>query len=415
MLGFREVNRPPSFAIGAANVDSKSMELREKKFPINLQKTWSDYFSVYDTERFRKMWKLAEPELYQEYSKLMLTNAIANFLFKGLDDAIFGPGYHFEGDKNAIAKAKLMWRQHKIEPKLERAVGHAIIYGNGYLHRTGSGDNLEIQDLHGATVFFYQDGKMYQDAYKTPAQRQKTNLNADDVVHFKLLDLGSSYYGISLFRPNLPLIWGLFDAAGDILQAIKRAAYAPVVAYLDLESVPNDTEKENTIREFSDMLHSIVSASTNYVLDNRHRVEMLSAGGGRGSGLNLPVIDLISPLMSIIMLNFNIATSVYGAEGGVEPEVQDLFVSRGLKRLKNKIKYLIDTELLPMLLGDDADVEFVWNLSDSEYRFRARLLLEMYSGGAISREFFQDELDIEDEGQNFIPVPGRIGGGLPGE
>jgi hypothetical protein len=401
----------PSFALGAAIDEDKRAALKNKKFPKNLSRTWGDYFSVYDTERFRRMWELAESELYGEYTKIVLTNPMGNFVLKGLDDAIFGPGYHFEGDEAAVKKLKAFWRENKMTNKLEKVVLHTATYGNGYFFiDEGEGGQPDFLDLHGASVFFREDGTMYQEV-KQQELGKTIELNPNKIIHFKFFDLGNTYYGMSLFRPNLPFVWGIFDATGDILQAIKRAAYAPVVAYLDLDSIPSKTEKDNAIKDFGDMLHSVVSASTNYVVDKKHELNMLSAGGGQGSGLNLPVNDLLSPILSILLLNFNISSAVFGNTKGIDPELQDLFTRRGIHRLKGKLKETIDNDIIPLIVGD-ADVQIVWDLSDSEMRFNIRMLLDAYTAGVVSREFVLDEMNWVDDGKVFNPQPGKLGGGL---
>jgi len=372
----------------------------------------SDIYSPYDLNRAKLIWRGEEVDYYTAYLKEYKRNPFMVFVIEGLLNSIFKDGYRFEGEgENEVEE---FWFRDRLDDKLRTIVRHMIWCGNGYMELYKKQDILESTAyINGFTVHFdkykTRDGKdsvkMVQKTINSPPRE----LDPENVIHFKMNELGDSFYGMSLIRPNFFFLMALRDTMGDIPAAVKRIAYAPMVAYLDLEGVKDDATKQNIIRDYGDKLHAVISATSNYVLDKRHKLEIID-----GNAQNLNTRQIMEPLFEIIFLNFNIPLTVLRQNQTKSGSLYDTDFSRnGIKSIQSYIANKINYELIPHITKKP--VKFKWEEPFTEKWNRSRMLLQLYGAGVISREYLLQTLDIDDKGTTFIQ-PGtnikRFGGGI---
>jgi len=374
----------------------------------------SDIYSAYDLQRAKNVWKGEESDYFGAYLKEYQRNAFMVFCIETPLSMIFREGYHFEGP--GAEEARSFWAQEKLDEKLRIAVRHMLWCGNGYLSRRMQGDKLVGADyINGFTVFFEEkkmkSGKIKVEMFQRTKHENKIPLKQDNIIHLKALNLGHSYYGMSLVRPNLYFLMALRDTMGDIPAAVKRVAYAPMVAYLDLEGFKDQEEKKKIIKDYGDKLHAVISATTNYVMDKKHQLQLAD-----GAAQNLDSMQVMTPLLSIVFLNFSIPLGTFLQSDANKNilEAQLDFAWNGIKMLQDNIAAKINAELLPLVTNKE--VKLVWDDNNFIKWNKFRLLYHLYNAGAISREYLLDNLNIEDKGNTFIEVaqPRRTlpGGGI---
>src|SRR3990167_9556330 len=210
-------------------------------------KTKLGEFSPYDFETRRAMWELREDELYNDYRKIWHQNGYGYLCVEYLLAQLLGSGYHFEGE-GAEAVQEFFF-EDDTRPKLEMALRDAIMIGNGFLDlRVGNitGRLKEVAPIDGTSVRMYYDPKgnfIYeQDPKRLLFARPVKKLDPKRLLHLYLKRLPEEPYGMSLYRPNLHFLRALEDTAGDIPAALKRIAYSPLVASLDLDSYATDAD-----------------------------------------------------------------------------------------------------------------------------------------------------------------------------
>lgn len=366
-------------------------------------------FDPYDFISRRAYWRYNEYEFYQDYRKMYLQNPWAYMLITYLHGEIFGDGYHFEGDESAIKEVEEFWDEDGTDEKLQQAYLQAVVLGNGFLNLKTKmrGKKLSGTELlDGEFVRITNEkGKLeyWVDSAWLLDQSKNMKLREKNIAHFYVRKWPNTPYGMSIMRPNLHLLLSLEDVSGDIAAAIKRMAYSPMVAKLDLENYENDTEKDAAAEAFAKMIHKKQSAIQNYVIDARHDLGIVGTlGGAGGAGAQLlRVTDLIKPLIAVALINFGMPLGYFlqtGANKAIVRE-QKLGVRKFLESARFSIMRNVNHKMIPLLTDGDCKIVFDETI-DENIRLRKVMLLE-YQIGLISKEFFLDMANIDDDGKDF--------------
>ena len=375
-------------------------------------------FEVYDYDVFRNLHKKIEPQLYRLYKKEWTSNPFVSLLVEFILNEIFGDGFHFEGP--GAEDVENFFKLNKTRKTLKLALRETIVYGNGFLGLTILNQQLTkltVVPAISVTITLDEDGAREYSQVQTrvvdgqPAQTDKP-LNKSNLIHFTIKELSDLPYGISLLRPNLHFLRSLLDVGGDIPAAIKRVAYSPTVALLDLEGYATDEEKETVVENYAKKLNKVASATSNYAIDKRHDLRLLNQGAAGAQQLN--VVQLIEPILAVVLLNMGMPIGFFlqAASNRAVLREQREGIQRFIAELKSDIALEIESELVPRITGEEAHV--VWELALSDQIRLGRALATYYRLGLISRQFFLDAMNIEDEGKDFFPVGPGGGGGDAG-
>ena len=368
-------------------------------------------FSPYDFETRYALWEQWEDALFQDYERLHKENPFAYLASEYLLNEVFGNGFHFEGP--GAQDAEDFFYTDDTRSKLLISTRQAIILGNGYLDLglgtvTGKLKSTEVIDA--STIRLNYDplgtGKVLYTQIPLYSKRlaplnKPILLNSARLLHQRIKVLPNSPYGMSLFRPNLWFLRGLEDICGDIPAAMKRIAYAPLVAKLDFSDIPTSAERDTMRANFEAVLHKVISASTNFVIDKKHDLDLAGSGGGAGARL-LPVVQLIEPLIAVVLFNFGIPLGMLlqsGANRSILRE-QSEGVQRFIGHIRQSIKRDIELRVIPSITSSKANL--VWDEGFSDWIRRSIALTRLYEWGIVSREFLVNKLDIEDDGKTFF-------------
>ncbi len=368
-------------------------------------------FDPYDREILRKLHKYDEPQLYTLYKKEWLTNPFVSLLTEFILNEVFGDGFHFEGE--GAEDVETFFKQDKTRKKLKASVREAVLYGNGFLSMDIEGDELRrTKTIPASTISITMDENGDRNYTQTLQSRDKNailitdtfRVNAEFLTHFMIKELSDVPYGISLLRPNMHFLRALNDVGIDIPAAIKRAAYSPIVAELDLEAFQDDAAKKAAVEEYTKKLNQIVSATTNYAIDARHRLRLLSEGGAGAQQLR--VTQLIEPILAVVLLNMGMPIGFFmqAASNRAVLREQREGIQRFISEIKFDIALEVEQEIIPRIT--DKETVLVWTVAFSDWVRKARTLSTMYQLGILSREYVLDSLDIIDEGEQFIMEPG---------
>lgn len=374
---------------------------------------WDDY-DVYDyTERLSHYDKEAY-DFYDEANKQWKTNPYAMMVIEWLINEIYGSGIHFEGP--GVKECETFFRDDKTIKAIKILTRHAIMYGNGYMGLSVQGKTkllstqqvdtrsirIEWIDPTGAKA---EKNLKYIQLSSYTGKSENTTLKKDLFIDFTLKKDPSERYGLSLIRPNIDLLHAMFDIATDIPAAVKRVAYSPVVIKLDLSGYEEPEDKLRVLTEFADMYENNLSAVTNYVIDNKHELDLLGQGGS-GATL-LPLRDLIEPLMSVLLINFGFPIGFFLQQGANKAVVEEQHagVMNFIFEIKRMVAEEVNTRIVPLITGNyDTVFQFSVPRIENPLILR-RLMIDEYNAGIISKEYYHEQADIVDLGTSFVPIP----------
>jgi len=373
-------------------------------------------FDPYDFTTRRAYWRYEEYEFYEDYKKMYFQNPWAHMLVTYLKNEIFGDGYHFEGDADAVAAVEEFWEEDNTDEKIQQSYLQGIVLGNGFLNlktkRRGK-QLVATELLDGEYVRITNERSKLEywvDAAWLLNQTKSMKLREKNIAHFYVRMWPSTPYGMSIMRPNLHLLSSFEDMSGDIPAAIKRIAFAPMVAKLNMDNYENEAEKEAAAEAIANMLHKKQSAIQNYVIDKEHELGIIgTVGGAGGAGAQLlNVTNLIEPLIAVALINFGMPLGYFlqtGANKAIIRE-QRLGVRKFLKDARISIERNINHKIIPKITDGDCHIIFDDSIDDN-VRLRKIMMLE-YQLKVISKEYYHDLANIRDDGTEFFePIEGK--------
>jgi len=387
-------------------------------YPLNTltpgQKTTFGDYDPYDFESHKHMWVYDEPVYYGDYTRMYLSNPWAYMVTEYLVNEIFANDFHFEGPSAAVKAVEEFFDQDDTRHKLPIMVRQAASLGNGggdVAIQAGKVIGTRVLDFEGIRMYL-EDGvvKYTQDmeylaanSYLATPDMKRIPLRAENIIHLRLKEWPGSAYGMSLFRPNLLLLNALDQANQDIPAALKRIAYAPLLAKIDTEGFETDADKTAAIADWAKKLKNVHSATTNIVMDKRHDLGVIGSLGGGGGGANLlPVMALLTPVISVVLMNFGVALGYFlqtGANRSILEEEKDLS-HHMIDRFRGQIAHDLRRTLISKLT--DKKVEFVFDMDARAWERKSVSMMRLYERGLVSKDFLWDTLDIDDKGKNFM-------------
>lgn len=371
----------------------------------SVAKFFEETFNPYKYSKFRELYQYDEPSFYKDYEYSVRQNPYTAMVVEFVLNETFANDFHFEGpganvienfffEDNTRAKIKLAWRE-------------SVKKGNGFIDLTTKGTKLvktTVVPSENITVIINQKGEReYTGSINTGQPYVK--LNSENLIHFMLRENPGEAYGISLLRPNYIFLTALYDMGGDIVSAMKRTAYAPIVAKLDLENYTEE-EKPAVVENYRQTLEEIDSATNNIVVDKRHEIDLLGSGGG-GARL-LPTNDLIEPIVSVVLMNFGVPLGLYlqtGANKAIIDE-QRKAMNRFYEDMRTRIKYYVEKKIVPLVTNRNCKLVFNHPPVNNEETQKALLVhTAMFKEGILSREWILDYWEIDDKGTPIDPNP----------
>lgn len=365
---------------------------------------WDSEFSPYYYTRFRGLNDYTEPSFYSDYEESYRTNPFTNMFIEYVVTNTLGNGYHFEGPGANVCER--FWEADQTEEKLEMQFRNACIFGNGLMDYTTKGVRgrlVKTRVLNTYEVVIDVERDITKSDYGERTYWQGANkLRGTHVNHLLFRELTGQPYGMSILRPNIVFLQALLDAGGDVFSAIKRTAYAPIVVKLDLDGFRTAEEKKDAMDKFEEKMKKQNSAVTNLILDKRHDANLLGVGSA-GARL-LPTNQLIEPWIAVVLRNLGMPIGIFLQQGAnkaiVQAQREDV---RGFFNLiKRRVKNQVDRQLLPRITERRAWL--VWDKpppNTPETQEEMKTIAMMFQLGLISREYFLDVFDIEDEGTTF--------------
>lgn len=381
----------------------KPMEMTETVEPgFDLQATsivrfQQNTFNPYAYSTFRGLFNYTEPSFYRDYDESYRQNPFTSMVIEYLLHEIFANDYHFEGPGSKVVEDFFVL--DNTREKIKITTREMLKKGNGFMDKTTKGKKMmktRILDPNLISVEF--DPKSGDRIYKQGG----ATLKSEYLMHFMLKEEVGLPYGVSLLRNNLVFLTALMDVGGDIMAALKRVAYAPIVANLDLDWLPTVKEKEDYIAAYKKNLTEVQSATNNFVVDKRHKLELL--GSGAAGARLLPTNQMIEPILSVVLINFGIPLGIFIQTGANKSiiEEQRAAMQRFYEDLRNRIKFYIETKIIPDVTGRGTTL--VWNkppITSPEVQNAFKVHIAAYESGLLSKEWILEHWDIEDKGVEF--------------
>src|SRR3972149_3801742 len=293
----------------------------------------------------------------------------------------------------AVTKVEEFFEMDDPRHKLPIMVRQAVVLGNGggdVAMRGGEVVGTRIIDFESIRMFMtdgvieYTQDRRYiaHDTYHATPEMKRIPLRSENLIHLRLKEWPRSPYGMSLFRPNILLFSALDQSSKDIPAALK---------------------------EWSLKFKNVHSATSNIVTDSRHDIGVVGSLGGGGGGANLlPVMALLTPIISVVLMNFGFALGYFlqqGATRAILEEEKELS-SHMIARVRGQIAHDLRRTLLTKIA--DSDVDIVFDMDDRDWERRSGSLLRPYERGLVSKEFLTDMLDIVDAGTTvFDPIAAK--------
>lgn len=384
-------------------VHSSKIVPDNRRTDVNIQassiaKFFDETFSAYKFSKYRDLYDYDEPSFYNDFETSYIQNPYTNFVIEFLMNETFANDYHFEGPGANVVDT--FFKKDSTKSKIKMAWRESYKKGNSFLDLyTKNGRLTRTAVIPTEDVYISLDEEGVRHYWQG-----KGELNKDNLMHFMIREEPSRAYGMSLLRSNYLFLTALYDMGGDIVAAMKRTAYAPIVTKLDLEGY-SEEEKPTVLNNYKARLEDIASATNNFVIDKRHEMDLLGSGGS-GARL-LPTNDLIEPLISVILLNFGVPLGMFlqtGANKSIMEEQRNA-MNRFYEEMRGKIKYYIEQELIPKITNRDCKVVFNDPPITSDSTQRAMLThLSMFKEGLLSREYILDYWNIDDRGTSFAPA-----------
>jgi hypothetical protein len=377
----------------------------------SLARFWNTRFDPYNRTQLSDLYHYDEPSFYQDYEESYKTNPFTFMLVESVISQVIGDGYHFEGPGANVVE-EFFW-EDDTRTKIEMLYRDTVRFGNGLMDFvTQGGRLLKTRVLNPNDILITIDMVPESLTYGERTYWQFRNqLDAHQIIHDTIRPIAGAAYGMSILRPNIVFLQALLDCGGDVLAAVKRVGYAPIVASLDLDGYRTEQEKRDAIHTFEESMKETESAVNNFVIDRRNSINLLGAGSA-GARL-LPINDLIEPWIAVCLRNFGFPIGLFLQQGAnkaiVDAQREDVRV--GFANLRDKLKYRIEKWLLPRITNRKCGL--VWNRpppSSPETQASFKMYLLAYQLGVLSKEFILDYFDITDEGATFYEGPPTQGG-----
>jgi len=399
--------RPASAVTGSPLTASPSNDaLRSShttEVAASIARFWDSAYDPYNRTRFRDLYQYDEQSFYQDYKESYRTNPFTFMLVESVVTNIVGDGYHFEG-AGANVVEQFFWDDNTRE-KLEMQLRDTVTLGNGIMDFRYRGPRIsETRVIDPSTITITLDINKNSPTYgrRRYYQVKDKPLEEEYVFHFMLKPHTDSAYGMSLIRANIVFLQGLLDSGGDVLAAIKRIGYAPIVAKLDLDGYRTQAEKDAALTKFTTDLAKTESSDQNFAIDRRHDINLLGAGSA-GARL-LPINDLIEPWIAVCLRNFGFPIGIFLQQGAnkaiVDAQREDVRVV--FADFRKKFKYHVDRWVLPRITN--REVELVWDKPPpytAETQASLKIFLLAYQLGLVSKEYVLNNFDIVDTGKTF--------------
>lgn len=358
---------------------------------------FGDTYSPYSYSTFRDLYSYTEPSFYRDYEESWKQNPFTHIFVEYMMNMCFANGIRFEGP-GAKRCEDFFWEDNTLE-KIKMGWREAIKKGNGFMDTGFKGGRIaRTRNLVTEDIEVELDEKTGMRLYK----QSGTKLKSEFIIHFTVKDEVGNPYGISVLRSSYLFLTALMDVGGDVMAALKRVAYSPIVAKLDLQNFQED-EKATYLAAWKEKLSNVESATQNFAFDKRHDIGLL--GQGSAGARLLPTNDLIEPIVAIVLMNFGIPLGMYlqtGANKAIIDE-QRKAMDRFFEDMRNRIKYQIDTKLIPSITSRNTQVFFnkpPLSSEDTSREFQS--LIVGYTAGILSREYILDEMNIDDSGTTFF-------------
>lgn len=391
----------------------------------SLARIWNNTFDPYNRTQLRDLYMYDEPSFYQDYEESYKTNPFTFMLVEYMVTTVLGDGFHFEGPGDNVVEN--FFRKDETRSKLEMWYRDSVRFGNGMMDFSEKNDRLVgTRNLNPFDILVTVDREIMINGAQNPNYGKRlywqTNrqLDGNYIMHGVIKQLTGGAYGMSPLRPNIVFLQALLDCGGDVLSAIKRVGYAPIVARLDLDGYRTEAEKRNAVTAFENSMKDTESAVNNFVIDRRNDLNLLGTGSA-GARL-LPVNDLLEPWIAVALRNFGMPIGIFLQQGAnkaiVDAQREDVRVV--FTALRERFKFDVDNHLLPRITSRETSL--VWNKpppSSPETQSAFKLYLLAFQLGLISKEFILDYFDIEDTGKEFYegnPTQGAshdLGGKAP--
>ena len=213
-------------------------------------------------------------------------------------------------------------------------------------------------------------------------------------------------YGQSVGRSSLYHMRALNQALKDGLAALKRMSSMQLGAALDLDDFDDGEEgtegtKAYAKKQFSDSLKGTDWNSADVVSwDKRHDVGYIGMIAGTSSGPDGRLLDVlmhITPVLSVVLLNYFIALGVIlqtGANKSIMAQ-QKLEARKRIKELERAYSSYLKTQVFYQIT--DKELKVYYPPRDMEYE----IIMNLFATGVISREKAHELLEIDDDGETF--------------
>jgi hypothetical protein len=360
-------------------------------------------FNPYSYSTFRNLYTYDERSFYADYEESYMQNPFTQMVIEYLMNETFANDYHFEGPGAKVVED--FFSLDNTRDKIKMAWRETLKKGNGFMDITLKGSKLiRTRVLPTETITITLDSKTGERIYMQSYLGKTTYLKPEYFIHFTVRDAVNRAYAVSLLRSNYVFLTALMDVGGDIMAALKRVAYAPIVANLDMEGL-TDEEKKTKLADWKKKLAEMESATQNFAIDKRHTLELLGSGGG-GARL-LPTNDLIAPIISVVLINFGIPLGMFLQTGANKSiiEEQRQAMQRFYEDMRNKIKLFVEQKILINITG--RNTQLVFNkppLTDTSVQKAFELEMNAVIGGILSPDYFKEHWDIIDTGTPIFPT-----------
>lgn len=414
----------PAMNIGTVPIESPLVPMKSRvdapQPGFDLQATsitrfQQNTFNPYAYSTFRGLFNYTEPSFYRDYDESYRQNPFTSMVVEYLMHEVFANDYHFEGPGGKVVEA--FFQLDNTREKIKISTREMFKKGNGFMDKTKKGNKLiKTRVLHTDYITIDFDPKTGDRIYKqtgapgVPVAGGGTGsmitLKPDFLIHYMLKEEVGIQYGVSLLRNNLVFLTALMDVGGDIMAALKRVAYAPIVANLDLDWLADEKKKEDYITAYKKNLTEVQSATNNFVVDKRHKLELL--GSGAAGARLLPTNQMIEPILSVVLINFGVPLGIFIQTGANKSiiEEQRAAMQRFYEDIRNRIKYYVETKIIPDITGHGTTL--VWNkppITSPEVQAAMSIHIKAFEDGLLSREWILENWDIEDHGTSFAAPP----------
>jgi hypothetical protein len=366
----------------------------------SITRFFGETFNPYAYSTFRGLYTYDEPSFYSDYEESYKQNPFTSMVTHYLLNQIISNGYHFEGPGAKVAEEFFVL--DNTRQKINTCLLEAIKKGNGFMDYTLKGKKLiSTRNLITDDVIVTLDAKTGLRLYEQGGKK----LREEFMIHMMVRESVGIPYGISLFRQNLVFLTALMDVGGDVMAALKRVAYAPIVASLDFEGVP-EGDRATVMTKWKEKLQNMESATQNFVIDKKHELTLL--GQGAAGAKLLPTNEMIAPIISVVLINFGVPLGMFLQTGANKAiiEEQRSSMERFYEEIRTKLKLYIETKLLPYVTSRGTILVFNRPpLTDEKVAREFELFIEAFKAGLVSREFTLDHFDLEDNGKTLVPLP----------